>query len=724
MGDREANNRMNAAGDSREPRVTALSENIVLSDVISACPVVVYASSVTGHFTPVHVSERARAMIVCDPMTFGDTPTRWFANIHTADALWVQSGLQQAAKYGRLTREYRLKHREGHDLWVAETLTPIQRDIGATFIIGVLRDISLRKQLEEELSHVNRQSDDPLAYQCINATDAESGIGASRQQSLLREREELYRITFNQAAMGIAHVNMSGRLLQVNQKFCDILGYSVDELMTTTFRELTHPDDLSGNIDVLNRVIRNEIQSFSAEKRYLHKSGHSVWCNLTSTVIRDEADKPKFFVSIIEDISWRKQAEAEMLNAIEAAESANRMKSSFLANMSHEIRTPMNGIIGMTELVLMSDLDAEQRDFLETVRTSAQSLLAIINDILDLSKVEAGKLLLVRAPFRISQLVSRVVRELELQAQQKHLALTYHPSKDIRDRVIGDEGRLRQVLTNLVQNAIKFTETGSVNISLDGEFVEHNETILHFSVADTGIGISLADQQQIFRPFEQADGSSTRTRGGTGLGLAISSRLVEMMGGRIWIESRLGHGSTFHFTVRLACQDSHAVPLVAESAEPDRRLITLNTDSDEFADVRILVAEDNKVNQKLMRNILTKLRCTPIIVDNGHDVLDALETQTFAIIFMDVQMPYMDGLMTTALIREKESLMGGHIPIVALTAHAMQGDRMKCLEVGMDDYMSKPIMPHELVAVLRRVLSPKPEQRIVLEPLAVGNEGG
>jgi len=615
--------------------------------------------------------------------------------------------------------------------------------------------------------------------------------------------------------------------------------------------EHLHPEDRERVEGSRQAAIESGGETWSAEYRFLRGDGKYASVVDRGYVMRDNVGKAVRMIGAMMDITARTRIEKQMQEAKEAAEIANRAKSEFLANMSHEIRTPMNGVLGMTDLLLDTELDSEQREYAGMVKTSAESLLTIINDILDFSKIEAGKLELETIDFKLRGSVEPTLKTFAVRAQQKGLELNCMIEPDVLEALLGDPSRLRQVLVNLLGNAIKFTESGEVNLKVQRESVSEESVELHFSLEDTGIGIPAEKLASIFEPFTQADGSTVRRFGGTGLGLTICSRLVEMMNGHIWVESTPGQGSIFHFTARFGLPECAASPeplgiaqlegmqvLVVDDnrtnrsilerllaswgiqstlagngrqalevlaqmieahtplplvltddnmpeldgfqlAEEIRRiprfagaamimlssggqrgdaarcrelglagyltkpvgqaelldallrvagskvsadrpvLVTRHSLREERRILHILLAEDNVVNQKLASQLLEKQGHTVVTAGNGREALDRLEKERFDLVLMDVQMPEMDGFEATAAIRKTEQATGVHLPVVAMTAHAMRGDMERCLAAGMDGYVSKPINAKEFLMAVRTALEKSgmsPEERVTQHP--------
>jgi PAS domain S-box-containing protein len=664
-----------------------------------------------------------------------------------------------------------------------------------------------------------------------------------KAEAALEQERYLLHALMDTLPHNIYFKDVASRFIRINRALAGYFGLrNPAEALGKTDADFFTAEHAQQAIADEQQIVRSGRPLLDKEEKETWADGRVTWALSTKMPLYDEEGHLVGTFGISRDITEQKQAAEALQSAKEAAESANRAKSAFLANMSHEIRTPLNAIIGMTELVMKGQISPRQREFLTAVRDSGEALLAVINDILDFSKIEAGKLLLDREVFDLRESLGDTMKSFALRADQQGLELACQIHADVPRHVVGDYHRLRQIVVNLVGNAIKFTDRGDVVLEASLESLAEKEAVLHFTVTDTGIGIPADKRSAVFEMFEQADSSMSRRHGGTGLGLAIASRLVAMMGGRIWVESEVGRGSRFHFTTRLQLAEPDAaaavpaepdclhgmrvlvvddnavnrrileemlrswkmIPGAAEDAwkamktlrqarriqEPYHLVLTdahmphvdgfslaerirqdpemggtvlmMLTSGDSPEDLarceklgiaaylikpikeselleaiqvalkitvaklksrtpaagpaqparelRVLLAEDSLVNQKLAVALLEEEGHSVTVAHNGREVLGRLDSGTFDLVLMDVQMPEVDGLETTLRIRSLEQQTGTHLPIIAMTAHALKGDRERCLEAGMDAYIAKPIRADELFAAIDALFAAGPRR--------------
>jgi PAS domain S-box-containing protein len=539
---------------------------------------------------------------------------------------------------------------------------------GKCHAIYIVRDITARRQAEEALRRY--------------------------------ESEAEFRATFEISSVGMTVFNpQTLRPLRVNRRFCEMTGYGEAELLTKTFAEMTHPDDREAGLEDIARLIRGEIPEYRTETRYICKDGSALWCDLTVNVVRDSAGRPELTVAVLQDISAYKRAQEDLSRAKEAAEQANRAKSTFLANMSHEIRTPLHNIIGLGQLLRRDAADLERRLRLDDLCSSSEHLLSVINNVLDISKIEADRLVLDHGDFSLGRMLDRVMSVVAASARDKSLALVLDVKPSLHGTPLrGDALRLGQVLINLLANSIKFSDHGAITLSVNCVNEDAAGLSLQFSVRDEGIGISPENRARLFAAFEQADNSANRRYGGSGLGLTISDRLVRAMGGVINVESQPGAGSTFGFEI-LFPRGSDPDENEEDSTEPPKSVY--------FRGSHVLVAEDNPLGRELMRQMLSEFRCTVDLAKDGAEALECARTHAYDLILMDIQMPNLDGLAAARAIRE----IPGHerTPILAITANAFVEDREQCIQAGMNGHLSKPVTPASLANVLSHWLARSPD---------------
>jgi len=601
----------------------------------------------------VYYSPRWKAMIGYADDEIGDSPEEWAERIHPADLSHAMATLGESFKGSQEHYEstFRFRHKDGRYLTILSRAIAVRDEKGEIVrLVGTHSDITERAELERHLRQL-KEALDKHAIVSIADTD--------------------------------------GNIVDANDKFCEISGYDREYLLGKNHRLVKsgrHPDAYYTS---LWQTISTG-QVWHGELCNRAKDGSFYWVIATIAPILDDDGKPVQYISIRADITANKRAEESLRVAKEAAEAASRAKSEFLANVSHEIRTPMNGVLGMLDLALDTPLADDQRDYLDTARQSADALMGIINDILDLSKIEAGRLDIHPEDFSLTEFLRQSTQMFTHRCQTKGLRFILDLDPALPERVHGDALRLRQVLTNLLGNAVKFTDTGSVTLMVHPDERGH----IRFKVRDTGIGIPPEKQQGIFEAFTQADGSITRRFGGTGLGLTISERLVRMMSGSLSVHSDIGQGSEFAF----------AIPLPAASAPADAGEMPASKGSPARKGLRILLAEDNPINGKLAQTLLTKAGHSVATVGTGRQAIEALADADYDLILMDMQMPDLDGIQATLAIRAEEIAQGKvRLPIVALTANAYESDRQSCLAAGMDDFLTKPLRRDELLATIARL---------------------
>lgn len=588
---------------------------------------------------------------------------------------------QRAVRLGPSRYERHFRCKDGASVWMSVSAQPIC-DARGEFAgwFGMLTDISERKvaddrraELEGELRRATERLELAIRGSNVSIWEYDMPYGT------LDDSRETLTNTWEQ------------------------LGYDVPPASTAL---AIHPEDLPGLTAKIAAYLSGALPTFESEHRVRHKDGSYRWILRRGIATRDNAGRPVRFTGTGVDVTEMKRIELELQQATAAAESANRAKDDFLANVSHEIRTPMNAILGMTELALDTAPSEHQRQLLSTVRSAARNLLGIINDVLDFSKINAGKLALDPEDFSLRATVGDTLHALATRAERKGLELACHVAPDVPDWLRGDAGRLRQVLMNLVGNAIKFTERGEVAVrvsatpgSVDGA------AALTFTVRDTGIGISLEKQKTIFRAFEQEDASTTRKYGGTGLGLTISAQLAALMDGEITVESEPGRGSTFRFTARFASgATTDGVGALAPGPRRPARTSTSAVRPERVA-LRVLVAEDNELNVAVLREVLSQGRHRVEFVGDGRAALRLALEGAFDLLLLDLHMPELDGFEVVDAIRRRERSTGAHLPIIALTARSSSRDRERALAAGMDDFLSKPIEVQALWTSIDRVLA-------------------
>ncbi len=601
--------------------------------------------------------------------------------------------------------------------WYIVAYTTLGISLCVLIILIVMRkNLSPLSELASQAEGIGR-TQDPLKPVYIDAGGEIGALASSFNAMLerLADREASLKITMDDlrklhnavehSSAVVVITDREGNIEYVNPKFIQVTGYDRTETTGKTPRLLKSgemPDDVY-------RELWQTITSGEEWQGIFHnrkKNGELYWAAASISPLKDENGTITHFVGIQEDITAIKLFEQELRGAKEAAEAANQAKSDFLASMSHEIRTPMNAIIGMAELLLESRIDTEQRKYVETLRNAGQNLLNIINDILDVSKIEAGYLELDCTAFDIHELLDAVCDIMSVRVREKKIDLTCRIAPDVPRRLTGDAGRLRQILLNLVGNAVKFTDEGGITISVEPAGSDGGRSALKFSITDTGIGIPPEKIDRIFDKFTQADSSTTRKYGGTGLGLTISQRLVELMGGKIGVSSTPGSGSTFYFTISIDLPGEDQQIQASGQGSTLRKTPTVPSDS---RPINILLVDDSEDNRLLVRSFLKKMPFSVQIAENGSAAVEMFKDSAYDIVLMDIQMPVMDGFEATRQIRSWERSKGfAATPVVALTAYALDDEIRKCHEAGCDGHLTKPISKSALVEAIMEYTGDRP----------------
>jgi PAS domain S-box-containing protein len=595
----------------------------------------------------------------------------------------VHRELWKTIKAGREWRgEFQNKKKNGELYWESAIISPLKSADGTTaYYLAVKEDVTEQKEMEKSI----------------------------------REKEARFRGYFEHIQVGMAVTSPTKGWIEVNGQLQKMLGYSLDELQQMTWAEITHPGDLETDAKQFERMLAGEIDNYTLDKRFIRKDGEIVYTNLTAACVRHETGDVNYFLASFQDITGRKKMEADqrerikeldeaqsaMLNMMEdldeeksRAEEATRAKSDFLANMSHEIRTPMNAVIGMAHLALKTELTPKQQDYLSKIQSSANSLLGIINDILDFSKIEAGKLDMEAVEFDLLETMDNVANVITVKAQEReNLEVLFYLDPEVPNFLVGDSLRLNQILVNLGNNAVKFTEQGEIVLSVRVNEKSDEKVTLQFSVRDTGIGMTAEQQGKLFQAFSQADTSTTRKYGGTGLGLTISKRLVNLMGGEIWIESESGQGTTFNFTSDFGLGKT----TVKRSFEP----------SPDLRELKVLVVDDNATSREILQDILESFSFQVFLAASGEEALEEIEMagkdNPFELVVMDWKMPGMGGIEASRRIKDHKGLMKIP-PIILVTAYGREEVMHQADEIGLDGFLLKPVNSSVLFDAIMQAL--------------------